>query len=156
MTRVIRVIQAVYIILPLAKPMFKIQTSNFIIILNAVGIVLLFFKPFPSAFNCFLPGLIHDPGSSEFRFDLFFSGAIKHWRNCTEAHAFRRPTKVHFQNLTDVHTTRHTQWIQNEINRRTIFKERHIFHRYDFGNHTLVTVTPCHLIPCRDLASLCH
>ena len=60
------------------------------------------------------------------------------------------------QDLTDVHTRRHTQRIQYDIQRTAIWQERHIFNRKDTGNHTLVTMTTGHLITHRDLSLLCN
>ncbi len=56
------------------------------------------------------------------------------------------PTHVGFKDLTDVHTRRHTQRVQTEVNRRTIGQERHVFHRNNARDHTLVPVTTGHLI----------
>ncbi len=101
-----------------------------------------------------LPGLIHDPGACQFGFDLVFCCAIKHRGNGAEAQAFGRPAKVNFQHLTDIHTSRNTERIQDDIHRRAIFKERHVFHRDDLGNNTLITMTACHFITRGDLAAL--
>ena len=60
------------------------------------------------------------------------------------------------QDLTDVHTRRHTQRIQYDIQRTAIWQERHIFNRKDTGNHTLVTMTTGHLVTYRDLSLLCN
>ena len=59
------------------------------------------------------------------------------------------------QDLSDVHTGRHTQRVQYDIQRTSIWKEWHIFYRKNSGDNTLVSVTTCHLIADRDLSLLC-
>ena len=58
------------------------------------------------------------------------------------------------QDLTDVHTRRHTQRIQYDIQRTAIWQERHILYRKYAGNDTLVTMTSCPLITYRNLTFL--
>ena len=58
------------------------------------------------------------------------------------------------RHLSDIHTGRHAQRIQHDIQRTSVRQERHIFHRKDTGNHTLVTVTAGHLISHGDLTFL--
>jgi hypothetical protein len=56
------------------------------------------------------------------------------------------PAHVGFQNLSDVHTRRHTQRVQHDVNRRTVRKERHVFLRQRPRDNTLVPVTAGHLV----------
>ena len=58
------------------------------------------------------------------------------------------------KHLSDIHTGRHTQRIQHNIQRTPIRQKRHILHRQHTGNHTLVAVSSCHLISHRDLTLL--
>ena len=58
----------------------------------------------------------------------------------------RGVAEVDLQNLSDVHTRRHAQRVQNDIQRRTIRQERHILLRQNAGDNTLVAVTARHLI----------
>ena len=53
---------------------------------------------------------------------------------------------MNFKNLTDVHSGRHAQRVQNNVNRSAVGHERHIFDTSDAGNHTLVAVTTGHLV----------
>ena len=53
---------------------------------------------------------------------------------------------MRFQHLSDVHTRRHAERIEHDINRGAVFIVRHVFHRYDHGNDALVTVTARHLV----------
>ena len=63
---------------------------------------------------------------------------------------------MNLEDLTDVHTGRHTQRVQHDVKRAAIRKERHILYRKYTGNDTLVTVTTCHLITDGDLSLLCN
>src|SRR5450759_4712721 len=54
--------------------------------------------------------------------------------------------KNSFVNLSKVHPRGNTEWVQNNIYRCTIFKERHILGTYYSGNNTFVTMTASHLI----------
>ena len=51
-----------------------------------------------------------------------------------------------FKNLPNVHSRRNTKWVENNINRLTIRKIRHILNRIDLRNHTFVSVTTRHFI----------
>src|SRR3546814_20814701 len=79
-----------------------------------------------------------------FHFVMFRS--IKNWSCKTNAQLFSGPTEYRFVNLSQVHTLRHTQWIQNNIHRTSVFQEWHIFFTYDTGHDALVSVAACHLI----------
>src|SRR3546814_2560760 len=72
--------------------------------------------------------------------------SIKNWSCKTNAQLFSGPTEYRFVNLSQVHTRRHTQWIQNNIHRTSVFQEWHIFFTYDTGHDALVSVAACHLI----------
>ena len=77
------------------------------------------------------------------------------------AQCFSGTSKYSFKNLTDIHTRRHTQRIQYNIDRSTICQERHIFLTNNTGYNTLVTMATCHLITHTDLTLLsniyfCH
>ena len=55
------------------------------------------------------------------------------------------------QQLPDIHTRRHTQWVEHDIDRSAISQEGHIFLGNDFGDNTFV-VTSCHFVADRKLA----
>ena len=63
-------------------------------------------------------------------------------------------TEDGFEYLSEVHTRWHTQWVQHEINRTTVLKERHILLTYHLRDDTLVTVTTGKLIADTDLTLL--
>ena len=58
------------------------------------------------------------------------------------------------QHLSDIHTGRHAQGVQHDIQRTAVGQERHILHRKHAGHNTLVTVTAGHLIAHGDLSLL--
>ena len=98
--------------------------------------------------------MIDDPGTRKLGFDLFLGRAIKDRSQRAEAESLRRPAQMDFKHLTDIHASRHAQRIQNDINRRSIFEERHVFHGNNFGNDAFIAVASCHLISGGDLAAL--
>src|SRR5690606_22668289 len=55
------------------------------------------------------------------------------------------PSENGFEDLTQVHPRRYTQRVEADINRCSVFQERHVFFPYDLGNDTLVSVTSRHL-----------
>ena len=61
-----------------------------------------------------------------------------------------------FQNLTDVHTARNAQRIQDDVHRSSVGQERHIFFWQDLGNNPFVPVATGHLIADRNLTFRCH
>ena len=61
---------------------------------------------------------------------------------------------MNLQNLSDIHTGRDTQGVQNDIKRASVRQERHVLHREDPGDDTLVSMTACHLITDRNLSLL--
>ncbi|OAV63455.1 hypothetical protein Barb6_03736 [Bacteroidales bacterium Barb6] len=56
------------------------------------------------------------------------------------------PAQDGFKYLSEVHAGRHTQWVEANINGRTVFHERHILLTDNLGNDALVTVTTRHLV----------
>ena len=61
---------------------------------------------------------------------------------------------MNLQHLSDIHTGRHTQGVQHNIQGTSVGKEGHILHRKHSGNHTLVSMTACHLIAHGNLSLL--
>ena len=61
---------------------------------------------------------------------------------------------MNLKHLSDVHTRRHTQWVQHDIQRTSIRKEWHIFYWKYTGNNTLVSMSSGHLITNGDLSLL--
>ncbi len=60
-----------------------------------------------------------------------------------------------FQDLTDIHSRRHTQRVEHDFHRRPVGEERHLLFRHDPGNDALVAVASCHLVADRNLPLLC-
>src|SRR6185503_10697873 len=69
---------------------------------------------------------------------LISGSSIKNW--CSEFHSqlLTCPTQHSFIDLSKVHTAWHTQWIQYDINRCSIFKEWHVFSTNDLSHNTFV------------------
>ncbi len=63
-----------------------------------------------------------------------------------QSDALRRPAQMRLQHLTDVHTRRHAQRIQNDVDRSAILHVRHVLDRHDRGDDTLVAVAAGHLV----------
>ena len=59
---------------------------------------------------------------------------------------------MRFENLTDVHTRRNAERIQNDFHRRAIRERRHIFFRNDARDDALVTVAAGHFVADGELA----
>ena len=62
--------------------------------------------------------------------------------------------QVNLKYLSNIHTGRHAQRVQHDIQRTSVRKKRHILHRKHAGNNTLVSVTACHLVADGDLSLL--
>src|SRR5690606_22196069 len=77
---------------------------------------------------------------------LIPAGTVKDRRSKVVSQFQSGPAKSGLIQLTEIHTGRHTQRVQYDINWRTVRKERHILYRHDLGNNTLVTVATGHLV----------
>ena len=88
------------------------------------------------------------------RDDIFLMGTVEYGSGHLPAQLSGGNTQMNFQYLTDVHSGRNAQRVQNDIQRRTIFQIGHIFRRKNAGNDALVTVTACHLVADSDLSLL--
>ena len=71
---------------------------------------------------------------------------VKNRRGNVKSECFCSQAQMDFQHLSDVHTGRHTQRVQHDIQRTPVRKERHILHRKHTRNHTLVPMTSRHLV----------
>src|SRR4249919_759211 len=68
------------------------------------------------------------------------------------AQALRGPAKVRLEDLADVHTARHAQRVQHDVDGRTVGHVRHVFDRHDGRHDTLVAVAAGHLVARLDAA----
>ena len=64
------------------------------------------------------------------------------------------PTKMVFKQLTNIHTRRYTQRIQDNVNWRTVCQVRHVLNRQNARNNTLVTMTTRKLVALLNLTLL--
>src|SRR5699024_2879099 len=72
------------------------------------------------------------------------------------AQTFSREAQVSFENLTNVHTRRYAQRVENHINRGAIGIVRHVLNRHDHGDHTFGNVTTSHLVTRLDATTDCQ
>ena len=64
----------------------------------------------------------------------------------------RGPAEVRLEDLTDVHTRRHAERVENDLDRRSVGEVRHVLFRQDARDDALVTVAAGHLVADRQLA----
>src|SRR5262245_20216869 len=76
-----------------------------------------------------------DPCSLQFVAQLLFGWPVKHRTNCLVTHGARGHAQVSFEDLANVHTTGHAQWIEQNIHRSSVFEEWHILFGKDLGDH---------------------
>ena len=60
--------------------------------------------------------------------NINFLCAIKYWCLNIKSQRFRCKTKVNLKDLTDIHSGRHTKWIQYDVKRASVRKIWHIFY----------------------------
>ena len=65
------------------------------------------------------------------------------------------PAEMRLEDLSNVHAARHAERIQNDVDRRSVRQEGHVFLRHDLGHHALVAVATGHLVAGLDLALYC-
>ena len=82
--------------------------------------------------------------------NFFLCCSIKYRGFCSDVEFMACPSKMDFQDLTDVHSRGDTQRVQHQLNRRTVRKIGHILLRQNFGNNTFIAITTCHLIAHRN------
>src|SRR4051794_19991951 len=66
------------------------------------------------------------------------------------------PAEVQLEDLAEVHTTRHTVWVEHDVDRRAVLEERHVLDREDLGDDALVAVAAGELVTVGDLALVGH
>ena len=71
---------------------------------------------------------------------------VKHRRGHIESKRPGRQGQMNLQHLPDVHTGRHAQRIQHNIQRTAVGQIRHVFHRQYTRNHTLISMAARHLV----------
>ena len=72
--------------------------------------------------------------------------SVEYRRSHVKAERLGRQRKMNLQYLSDIHTGRHAQRVQNDIQRTAVRQIRHILHGKHAGNNTLVSVTASHLV----------
>ena len=86
--------------------------------------------------------------------NIIFICTVKHGSSHIETKSFCSKGQMDFQYLSNVHTGRHTERIEYDIQRPAIGQIGHIFHRQHSGNNTFISMTSRHLIAYRNLSLL--
>ncbi len=98
--------------------------------------------------------MLAHPEPAERVLDRHRVAAVEHWRYGAEAHAASGPAQVCLQHLADVHTARHADRVEDDVDGRAVGQVGHVLHRQDAGDDALVAVAPRHLVALGDLAPL--
>ena len=102
------------------------------------------FPGLPGKKACFPVG--RKPGFLKVFLDPILLDAVKNRCGDLDPEFLRRPAKVAFEHLPDIHSGRHTQRIEDEVHRRSIREIRHVLLGDDLGDNTLVAVAARHLV----------
>src|SRR5690606_2855591 len=86
--------------------------------------------------------------------DILLCSAVKDRRGYLPAECLGGIAKVHFKDLSDVHTRRNTQGVEYYFKRGAVGQVRHILFGEYPRNDALVPVPSCHLVPDRYLSLL--
>src|SRR5688500_12293979 len=78
--------------------------------------------------------------------NLVFERAVEHGCDRLETQDGRGPAEVRFEDLPDVHARRHAQRVEQDVDRRAVLEERHVFLGNDAGDDALVPVASGHLV----------
>ena len=91
--------------------------------------------------------------------DLVLVGAVEDGRRGLDrpsavlvALLLERPAKVRLEDLADVHSARHAERIEDDVDRSPIGQEGHVLLGQDLGDDALVAVAAGHLVADADLA----
>ncbi len=87
--------------------------------------------------------------------NIILIGAVKYGRRHIKAKGLCSQAQMNLQYLSNIHTGRHAERIQYNIQRTSVGQERHILYRKHTRYHTLVAVAACHLISYGNLSLLC-
>ena len=68
------------------------------------------------------------------------------------AERLRRPAEVDLEDLADVHTARHAERVEHDVDRRAVLEVRHVLFGEEPRDDALVAVTAGHLVADRELA----
>src|ERR1041384_3161329 len=82
----------------------------------------------------------------QFRLYIVEVCTIEDWSCIFSAELLASPCQHCFVDLAQVHTRRHTERVETDIQWSSVFEERHVFFTHDPCNHTFVTVASGHLI----------
>src|SRR5262245_18017877 len=84
--------------------------------------------------------------------DLGLGRAVEDGRGETQAEHVRVPAQMRLENLADVHARRHSERVENDLDRSPVGQIRHVLFGQDARDDALVPVAPGHLVADRQLA----
>src|SRR5229473_3119245 len=97
---------------------------------------------------------LRQTGAAQVSFDILFRGAVEDRGSDLHPQCSSGPAQVCFHDLPDVHAVRHTERVQNDVDRRAVREVWHILDRQHTGDDSLVAVPSGHLVTGTDLAFL--
>ena len=127
-------------------PVFQMR-SQIIHDLRLYRILIFLRKFFPGAVDIII-------GNAQGIHNIHLICTVKHRGGNIKAQSPGCKAQMNLQHLSDIHTGRHTQRIQHNIQWTPVGQKRHILHRQHSGNHTLVAMSSCHLVSHGDLTLL--
>jgi len=130
------------------------KQTGLLIVTEGVRLDLLLGEPRPRGAAQLIPSPVHKPGPRQFSQDLALVGTVGHGRGRAEAQAVRCPAEVCLQDLTNVHTARHTQRVQDDLHGRAIGEIGHILDGHHCRDDPLVPMAAGHLVTLGQLAPL--
>jgi len=86
---------------------------------------------------------------------VFKLSTVEDWSSELHTEFLTCSTKNSLEDLSQIHTRRHTHRVQHQVDRATVSQERHILLTHNLRDNTLVTVTTGKLITNLDLTLLC-
>ena len=96
--------------------------------------------------------VIRQAGGLELRLDLRLRRAVEYRRGEVETERASGPPEVRLEDLSDVHTRRNAERVENDLDRRAVRHVRHVLFRQDAADDALVAVASGHLVADRELA----
>ena len=85
-------------------------------------------------------------GLAEKLVDLALLDAVEHWRRGMESEIAARKAEIRLEQLSEVHSGRHAERVQHDVDRPAVGQERHVAARQDARDDALVSVTAGHLV----------
>jgi hypothetical protein len=98
--------------------------------------------------------VLRKAGEAQLLADLLLGRTVEDGRRGLEASLLERPPEVGLQDLADVHSARHAERVEDDVDRGSVRQVRHVFRGQNPGDDALVAVAAGHLVADADLALL--